>query len=169
MTLRRLIASVTIFLATSQGEAAVTLSLAVLFRTATEQTLFFMRDVNWYLLLDIHRVRDRDGLRDVHWVRFWNLNMVRHGVRYLDRDLNLVRYFLLDGVWDLFLHHYGVGLRYLHRIGLRDGHVNRDFDFIGDSLLYGDCIGLGYRVWHFLGDYDGPHVLLLVFLLFTSV
>jgi hypothetical protein len=163
--LRRLIGSV----ATAQGETAVALSLAVVLAPAAGQIFLFMRDVDWDLLLYIYRMRHWDRLRDVNWVWFGNLDVMGHRVRYLDRDLNLVRHLLLYSVWDFSLHHYGIRLGDFHRVGFRDCHMDRDFDFVGNFLLHGDCVGFGDRVRHFLGDYYGPHVLLLVFLHFTAI
>jgi hypothetical protein len=120
----QLVATMAVLIATAESETAVALSLSVLFRFASAEAFLMVRDVNWDLLLDIHRVRDRDGLRDVHGVGLGNLNVVRHGIRYFHGDLNLIRHLLLDG----------------------------------------NCVGLRDRVWHLLGDNDGPHVLLLVFL-----
>jgi hypothetical protein len=157
------------FLASSQGEATVALSVAMQLRAAASQSLFFVRDVHWYFLLDIHRVRDRDWLRDVHWVWLGNLNVMRYGVRYLHRDLNLIRDLLLNSVRDFLLHHHRVRLGDFHRVGLRDCHMDRDFDFVGDFLLYGNCVGFGDRVGHLLGDYDGPDVLLLMIVLLTAI
>jgi hypothetical protein len=47
--------------------------------------------------------------------------------------------------------------------------VYRNFHFVGDSLLDGDCVGLGDRVGYFLGDYDGSNVFLLVLLFVTAL
>jgi hypothetical protein len=139
-----------------------------MFAAVTTEAFFVVRDVNWDLFLDIHRVRDRDGLRDVNWVGFGHFNMVRHGVWYFDGDLNFIRHLLLYRVWYFLLHHNGVGFGYLHRVRLGDSHVDRNLNFIRDFLLDCDCVGLRDRIRHLLCDYNGSHVLLMVLLFITA-
>jgi len=137
-----------------------------MFAVIDTESLFVVRHVYRDFLLDIHRMRNRNGLRDMDWVRFWHFDVVRHGVRYFYGHLNFIRHLLHYGVWDLLLHHNGVGLWYLHGVRLRDSHVDGDLDFIRDLLLDCDCVWLRDRIRHFLGDDYGPHVLLLVVLMF---
>lgn len=96
-------------------------------------------DVNWNLLLNIDRMRNRDGFRDVDRIGFWYMdgNLNRDGHIY--RDLHRIGNFLLNWIGDLLL--------YIYRI--RFGNLNRirflNFDLHGD--LYG--------VWNLLDDLDG--------------
>jgi hypothetical protein len=162
-------ATMAVLIATAESETAVALSLSVLFRFASAEAFIVVRDVNWDLLLDIHRVRDRDGLRDVHGVGPWNLNVVRHGIRYFHGDLNLIRHLLLDSIRYLLFYHDRVGLGYLYGIRPRDGDMDRYLNFIRDLLLDGNCVGLRDRIWHLLGDNDGSHVFLLMLLTLASL
>jgi hypothetical protein len=139
-----------------------------MFAVIDTESLFLVRHVYRELLLDIHRMRNRNWLRDMDWVGFRHFDVVRHGVRYFYGHLNFIRHLLHYSVWDLLLHHNGVRFWYLHGVRLRDSHVEGDFDFIGDFLLDCDCVGFRDRIRHFLGDDYGPHVLLLVVLMFIT-
>jgi hypothetical protein len=46
--------------------------------------------------------------------------------------------------------------------------MDGDLDFIRDLLLDCDCVWLRDRIRHFLGDDYGPHVFLLVVLMFIT-
>ena len=71
-------------------------------------------NVNWHLLLDIHRNFDGVWLRDVHRDGIWFRYMYVVGDRnwYLNLLLNGVRHFLFYDEWNFLLN--------IHRIRLRN-------------------------------------------------
>jgi hypothetical protein len=107
-------------------------------------------------LLYKHRDVDRLVYRDVHRVGLRDGDVMRDGIRYFNRDLHSIRYFLFDYDGNFPFNH--------NRIGFGDMHWDRDFFFYVDRdrdfdrnrdfLFYNVRNWMWDRYFNFLGNCD---------------